>query len=142
MVIFVEFPPRLIIAAFGPCVSEHLCYNCSNPKQLRTAMPNARNFSDPEKRQAMDLLRITTTSIPPARLQARPSLLAQKTAPPPKRDFVRKKFFFVRQTDNVRYYPNNYQQSDAISFYYNVDAAARFPSHLPDTLQLRPMAKG
>ncbi len=35
-------------------------------------MPNIKNFSDPEKRQAMDRLHITTTSTPPARLQACP----------------------------------------------------------------------
>ena len=34
-------------------------------------MPNTRNFSDPEKRQAMDLLHITPTSTPPACRRAR-----------------------------------------------------------------------
>ena len=73
-----RFSPRLKIAAFNPCISERLCYNDSNPNQLRTAMANTRNFSDPEKRQAMDRLHIPTTSTPPARLQAYPSRLAQK----------------------------------------------------------------
>ena len=52
-------------------------------------MPNTRYFSDPEKRQAMDLLHITTTSIPPARLQACPPP-PQKSARLTNSDFVRK----------------------------------------------------
>ncbi len=50
--------PRLKIAALNPCLSEHLCYNSFNPNQLSTAMPNIRNFSNPEKPRAMDRLNI------------------------------------------------------------------------------------
>ncbi len=74
-----RFSPRLKIAAFSPSISEHLCYNSSNPNQLRAAMPNTGNFSDREKRRAMDLLNIHDdfNAFCPLAGSAYPSPLAQ-----------------------------------------------------------------
>ena len=65
------------IASFSPSLSEHLCYNDSYPKQLRTPMPNTGNFSDHEKPQAMNLLDIHDDINPVPSLRAYPSPLAQ-----------------------------------------------------------------
>ncbi len=74
-------------------------------------MPKIRNFSDREN--ARPWTRFISDDLNPVHLlTGLPSPLAQKAAPPPKCDFVRKRFSRVRQTDNVRYTPNKYQQSD------------------------------
>ena len=49
----------------------------------------------------MDLLDIHDDFNAARLLAGDPSPLAQIAAPPPKRDFVRKQFSLVRQTDNV-----------------------------------------
>ncbi len=64
-------------------------------------MPKTSNFSDREKRKSIDLLDTHNDINAVHLLTGYPVSLAQKAAPPTKRNFVRKKFFFVRETDNV-----------------------------------------
>ena len=66
-------------------------------------MPKIRNFSDREKRQAMDPLHIHR-DINAVHLRTGtpyPSPLARKAAPPINRNFVRNRVSLVRQTDNA-----------------------------------------
>ena len=79
-------------------------YNIYKPNELSAHMPKTRYFSDHEKRHAVNPLHTH-----PIRLRtgsAYPSPLAQKAAPSTNRDFVRKQFSHVRQTDNVRQISN------------------------------------
>ena len=103
-----RFSPRLKIASFSSFISEYMFYTIYKPNELSAPMPKTRYFSDHEKRHAVNPLHIHD-DINPIRLRtgsAYPSPLAQKAAPSTNRDFVRKQFSHVRQTDNVRQISN------------------------------------